>query len=127
MVQSTSQPPRSPWSERLRRIVTSVIVTAGLFGLGFLSGGLIARLTLFDSDADVSLPLLLFIAIGGMFSVILTHELGHLVGGRLVGFQIRLLVVGPLKIDRIDQRLRISLNRSHAHAGGVAAACCWAQ
>jgi hypothetical protein len=122
MVQSTSQSPRPQRQERLRRILVSMAFTIGLFAVGFLSGGWIARLIPNDADVQISLPLLLLIAIGGLFSVIVVHELGHVLGGRLVGFRFRLLIVGPFKIDRIDTRLRLGWNRSVALAGGIAAA-----
>ncbi len=51
------------------------------------------------------------------------HELGHLIGGFSQGFRSILLVVGPLRLEREQQRdsLRLSLNRDLELAGGVAA------
>lgn len=64
--------------------------------------------------------------VGGVFLVLLLHELGHLVAGVLGGFQFALLVIGPLRIAREDdgggpRRIRVRLNRSLAEAGGLAA------
>jgi hypothetical protein len=53
-------------------------------------------------------------------AVIAVHELGHLLGGRLVGFRFRLLVVGPLRIVADDDRLRLGLNRNLIEYAGVA-------
>jgi hypothetical protein len=51
------------------------------------------------------------------------HELGHLIGGFSQGFRSILLVVGPLRLEREQQRdsLRLSLNHDLELAGGVAA------
>ncbi len=58
-----------------------------------------------------------------VFLVIGTHEVGHLVGGRIVGFRFRLLLVGPLRVVRQDGRIRLGWNRNpfrHAGAAGSA-------
>jgi hypothetical protein len=54
-------------------------------------------------------------------AVIATHELGHLIGGRMVGFRFRLLVMGPLRITADDGRVRIRLNSRLLDYAGVAA------
>lgn len=53
-------------------------------------------------------------------AVIATHEVGHVIGGRIVGFRFRLLVIGPLRIVAEDGRIRIRLNRSLLQYAGVA-------
>jgi hypothetical protein len=51
----------------------------------------------------------------------LTHELGHVAAGWLVGFRFRLLVVGPFKVVRGESgRVRLEWNRDPALFGGVA-------
>lgn len=120
MVQSTPQSPR-PQPKRATRMLGSLLFTLGLFVVGFLSGGWLARITDTGVDVSLSLPWLIVIGVVGMFLVLLAHELGHVIGGRLVGFQFRLLIVGPLKIDRVEERFRIGFNRSLALAGGLAA------
>jgi len=52
---------------------------------------------------------------------VLLHELGHLIGGRLVGFHFLLLIVGPFKVQRIGPRLHYGWNRHLNLAGGLAA------
>lgn len=55
-----------------------------------------------------------------LHGVIAVHELGHLAGGRMVGFRFRLLVIGLLRITRADGRTRIGLNRDLLKYAGVA-------
>lgn len=61
------------------------------------------------------------LAIAGMFLVILVHELGHLLGGRLVGFRFALLIVGPVEVRRTASGVRWGINSSPALWGGLAA------
>jgi hypothetical protein len=50
-----------------------------------------------------------------------THELGHVLAGWLVGFRFQLFVVGPIKIVRGESgRVRLELNRDPALFGGMA-------
>lgn len=56
------------------------------------------------------------------FLVILAHELGHVIGGKVAGLRFLLLVVGPLKVTRTSKGLEWSVNRSVALMGGLA--CC---
>jgi hypothetical protein len=55
-----------------------------------------------------------------LLAVIATHEFGHLIGGRLVGFRFRLLTVGPLRVVRAHGRIRFGLNRNLFRYAGVA-------
>lgn len=52
--------------------------------------------------------------------VLLVHECGHLLGGRLVGFRFLLLIVGPLKLVREQHGIQASFNRSPGMWGGLA-------
>ncbi|WP_420128539.1 hypothetical protein [Longimicrobium sp.] len=56
------------------------------------------------------------------YLAIVTHEVGHLVGGKLAGFRFFLFVAGPLRIDRdsATDRIRVGLNRDLSLAGGIA-------
>jgi hypothetical protein len=56
-----------------------------------------------------------------LWLVIAWHELGHLLGGWSSGFRFALFAVGPLRIDRVHDRIRVGWNRSAALWGGVAA------
>lgn len=53
--------------------------------------------------------------------VIALHEMGHVIGGWNSGFQLAFFAVGPLKIYRDYNRLRVRYNSSPALWGGVAA------
>jgi hypothetical protein len=52
--------------------------------------------------------------------ILLAHELGHLLGGRLVGFRAFLLIVGPVRLERSGDGWRLHRNRSAALWGGLA-------
>ncbi len=58
-----------------------------------------------------------------LWLVLAIHELGHLVGGWIVGFKFQLYAVGPLRLDREGERIRISFNKTASLWGGIAAAC----
>jgi len=59
--------------------------------------------------------------VAGGFLILLVHEVGHLLGGKLAGFRPILLVVGPLRVEHRDARWRLGLNRALALWGGMAA------
>jgi hypothetical protein len=50
--------------------------------------------------------------------VLLVHELGHLLGGWLVGYRLQRLVVGPLTVVRDREGMHARLNRDPASYGG---------
>ena len=56
-----------------------------------------------------------------VFLLVLLHELGHLAGGRLAGFRAYLLLVGPLRVERVRERWTVGLNLRIATWGGLAA------
>jgi hypothetical protein len=56
-----------------------------------------------------------------IFLFLAAHEAGHLLGGRLAGFRFMLFIVGPLKIHRERDRIRLGLNRNAGLVGGLAA------
>lgn len=62
--------------------------------------------------ALLPLPLLLVLA---------WHEFGHAVGGWLSGFDLYLYAVGPIRIDRVNNQLKLRYNRSASLWGGIAA------
>jgi hypothetical protein len=95
----------------------------GLCGLLVLAGrygtvGLASKRLSLDS---VSKFWLIAIVLLGPCVAIVTHELGHVVAGWLVGFRFQLFVVGPFKVARGESgRVRLELNRDFVLAGGVA-------
>ena len=54
------------------------------------------------------------------FFVVTWHELGHVFGGWLVGFDFNSLIVGPFKVERKAGKLGFAWNRSLNLAGGLA-------
>ncbi len=56
----------------------------------------------------------------GLFAVLLAHELGHLLGGRLVGFRAFLLIIGPFRMERGALGWVWHRNTSLSLAGGMA-------
>ncbi len=61
------------------------------------------------------------VVIFAAFALILLHELGHLTGGLLVGFEFSFVTTGPLRIYKQDDRIHISWNKSFELWGGIAA------
>jgi hypothetical protein len=61
----------------------------------------------------LALPLALLLALA-------LHEAGHVTAGLLCGFEFRLFVVGPIRVDRRDGHLKVSVNRVAALWGGIA-------
>ena len=70
----------------------------------------------------LDLPALAFFAALPLtaFLVILVHELGHVIAGVLTGMTFKLLIVGPLHVERTGSRLRFKWNRQLALWGGIA-------
>ncbi len=117
-------PPPPAAASSVRAGLVGGAVGAGI-GLAFIGGasqlpsGLIDRALTELPSGWLLLPLALF----GLFTVVLVHELGHLLGGRLQQFRFQMLVVGPLAIERdlTTDRVAIKRNRNLELAGGVAA------
>jgi hypothetical protein len=89
-------------------LVGVAIAKFGIFSLPKLSLGPVAKV-LFVLVVLVTLSL-----------VTLAHELGHLVGGWIAGYEFNLLIWGPFKLWREQGRLHLGRNRSWSLAGGMA-------
>lgn len=86
----------------------------GKSGLAFLG---------IDKGAELGAAVLFALAVTfvtGALLAILAHELGHVAAGYSVGMRFRLLVVGPLWIERKQGRTRWRWSRSLTVAGGLA-------
>jgi Zn-dependent protease len=91
-------------------------------GVGWLFGRL---LRVAEGQFNITVPDWPLLITGSLIAFIATlclHELGHLVGGWLVGFRFMLFIVGPLKIVREGEVIRARLNRDISLAGGLASA-----
>ncbi|MCB8944632.1 MAG: hypothetical protein H6658_12855 [Ardenticatenaceae bacterium] len=80
--------------------------------LGQLAGGV----SVFESAW-----LLLVTAVAVLFASGAVHELGHLLAGKWVGFRFHLLVIGPLKIQRKRDGLRVQWQWSNSLFSGLTA------
>lgn len=110
---------------RIHPTFRSVFALGAFILLGWALGTLIAGAFFPDRAAEGRAPMDVLPLVGGLllviFLVLAIHEIGHLLAGRLVGFRPLLLAVGPLWIERKVDRWRVTLNRTLALWGGVAA------
>ncbi len=65
--------------------------------------------------ASIILTLLL-----SSFLVILVHEMGHVLGGLMMGNEFSMMIVGPLKLQKEDDNYQLTFNQDIAMAGGLA-------
>lgn len=117
------QPPGKPTRKASSRQWLGVVV-GGLAGavIGFLGVRLGIDGIQWSSSMEpgwrlavlLSLPLSWLIAVG-------FHELGHLIGGWLIGGRFLLWVVGPIKVQRTPKGIQWGWNRSVNIAGGMGA------
>jgi hypothetical protein len=91
-----------------RPLFGSILVVCLLAGVHFVLPNL---------QADIRLWIQLGIA---AFLAIALHELGHVIGGKLMGMDFGYFVVGPLHVGKGRKGIRIRENRSWGLVGGVA-------
>ena len=101
-------------------IFVALFILGGLVGFGL--DPILGLLGLDLGEADASPWVVIPGLIASIFFVLAFHELGHLVGGKLVGFRFTLFVVGPFKIHSTGTGTRFGLNRSLMLAGGLGGA-----
>jgi len=87
------------------------------YGLGALLKGTIDKQ---QWGLDVNGFSMIVLLLLSFFLVLLMHELGHVVGGLISGNTFAMLIVGPLKIEKEDEKLRCRLNKSLSAFGGLA-------
>ena len=94
---------------------------AGGAVVGYVGASLFFNGSLESPDIDVlelaSIVLMLFL---GSFLVILFHEMGHVLGGLIMGNEFSMMIVGPLKLQKEDDQYQLTFNRDIAMAGGLA-------
>ena len=105
-------PRQAPW---LRQVLAFGLFLFGGGALGWLAGRALPDIS---DEAAPDLPLVIAVALLSVFGAIALHELGHVLGMLAANFRVLLYVVGPLKISREGDRLRLRLNRDLALAGG---------
>lgn len=121
MTQS-ARPARPAWARALRAALIVIVFLAAGALFGYLIGGALRGDAPRGQGLQLGEVLTLIVALPCvLFLVLLAHELGHVLGGALVGFRFWLLIVGPLKVSRLGGRLRPGLNRSLGLYGGLAA------
>jgi|SRR5579883_633364 hypothetical protein len=105
-----------------RRGLVPVLLVFLLTLMGAIIGFLAARYAfpLFSDLGNLGVAWLIVILALLFYVVLIIHECGHLLGGRLVGSRFMLLIVGPLRILREQQGIRVSLNKNLAAYGGMA-------
>ena len=105
-----------------------LVTVVALAGAGAVFGGQLAKWLRQQSGAgsgrlDLDRPEiigLIVVLLLTLHLMLLAHELGHLIGGRLVGFRAFLLIVGPIRLERGDAGWHLHMNRSAALWGGLA-------
>lgn len=118
---NTPAPPLKPlvWQQRLQRLLmtlVAVLLCVLIVALVLMASGLSLATA---STVDFVLSFSAFVVM--LLLSILLHEVGHLLGGRLVGFHFVLLIVGPFKVQRIGQQLHYGWNRQLNLAAGLSA------
>jgi len=100
-------------------ILLILIGLAGGMALGYGIGKLMGGNTSFLSDKP-SLWAILFAVPIGFYLTIMIHELGHVLGGLLMGNDFVFVTAGPFKLSKEDSGLKFSLNKHINLSGGLA-------
>lgn len=118
--------PASGARSRARREVDWLSLWRGvLLGAGAAFGGYLVATQLLPTipkphlDASAEATLVIGAIVAAAIAP-LVHELGHVVGGLLVRFRFMMLTWGPVRIAREGKAIRVGLNRTFNHVGGIA-------
>ncbi|MBX2820899.1 MAG: hypothetical protein KTR29_14495 [Rhodothermaceae bacterium] len=118
-----SKEPATKKKSVFKKILGAIFIGA-LLGVSMSIGFFIGDVVITPVDLGLS-GLQKGILLTGIFVLlpfaIAIHEGGHLLGGKLAGFQFALFVVGPLMIMRQGNGIKFKLNKSFATYGGLAA------
>lgn len=113
--------PAPEWPKRLTRIALALAVGVAAANLGLRFGGSLRAGGGGSLQFDLwQRAIVIGFCLIAMLLVLLAHEVGHLVGGRLVGFRAFLLIVGPVRLERSERGWALQLNRSLGLYGGLA-------
>ncbi len=122
----TGEAPVSPsrtsrWPTRLTRLALGIAVGVAAAQLGLRFGGSLRAGGAGSLQLDLwQRAIVIGFCLVAILLVLLAHEVGHLVGGRLVGFRAFLLIVGPMRLERSDAGWSMHLNKSLGLYGGLA-------
>lgn len=98
--------------------IMALLILAG-YGAGAILGSAVNKNDVSAENLGVVQALLIALVI--VYLVLLAHELGHLLAGKLAGMRPFLLITGPLKITAAQKGIHIGLNTNLSLAGGLAA------
>ena len=102
--------------------VFALLAFVGMGAAGYLIGSWIGNSNIpLKTPSDLNAFSAILIALAALYLVLLTHELGHLLFGKLAGMRPFLLITGPLKMVATQKGWQVSLNTNIALAGGLAA------
>lgn len=99
--------------------VVGLLLVGGAFGYGIgalLKGSIDKAQWGLETSGFTMITLLLL----SIFLVLLIHELGHVAGGLIGGNTFALLIVGPLRVEVEEEKLRWRFNKSLSAFGGLA-------
>lgn len=100
----------------------ALLAFVGMGVTGYLIGSWIGNSNVsLKAPKELNFFSAILIALVALYLVLLTHELGHLLFGKLAGMRPFLLITGPLKLVATQKGWQISLNTNIALAGGLAA------
>jgi len=97
-----------------------IVVSLGLvlaFSLGFLLSFLEIDISFMDHLSFWHFPLMLLLFYIGVFLVINIHELGHLIFGKLLGYRFLMFRVGPLSIQKENEKLKFTFIKNVGYGG----------
>ncbi len=98
-------------------LMMAVGAGAGYFGASlFFNKGSMEKVA--STGPNIFLVMLLVVVC--FFLVILIHEIGHVLGGLIMGNEFSMMVVGPFKLQKDDGNYSLTFNKSIAMAGGLA-------
>ncbi len=96
-----------------------LLLSGGAFGYGI---GALLKGSIDKAQWGLDVPgfTMIMLLLLSVFLVLLIHELGHVAGGLIGGNTFALLIVGPLRVEVEEEKLRWRFNKSLSAFGGLA-------
>lgn len=89
--------------------------------VGYLGASLFFKGSIEKPNIDIiELASIIILMLISSFLVILIHEMGHILGGLIMGNEFSMMIVGPLKLQKEDGQYQLTFNKNIAMAGGLA-------